>query len=185
MIALLDASHGRRKAGFSLLEIIIATAILAASGVMLMSMFSTADRHARRAEKRAIAQMLCESKVDELLAAPDTILPIENDVFPQYPGWVYSVALEATTLEMFVQLDVQVRHMTGQPLGAKLELVTTDDTNASSTISVDSLPQEPTYRIRRWLEFEGDLATLGMGSSEGRDAMNSEASGFSSRRSVE
>lgn len=157
----------KTRAGFSLLEVIIATAILAASGVMLMSMFSTGDRHARRAEERAIAQMLCHSKLEELLADPDQILPIEADTFLQYPGWVYSVALEPTGIDNFVRLTVAVSHIPGTDIGANLDLATMtgEQQPVMATVSPDQLPEEPTFQLDRWLRFEGDLTGLGLDSS--------------------
>ena len=154
------------RGGFSLLEIIIATAILAASGVMLMSMFSTADRHARRAESRAIAQMLCQSKLEELLASPEQILPIEADVVRQYPGWVYSVALEPTAVENFVRLTVSVTHIPGMEIGANLDSPTrASEQVEASPLAADRIPVEPTFQLDRWLEFEGDLTGWRTGTS--------------------
>ncbi len=153
------------RVGFSLLEIIIATAILAASGVMLMSMFATADRHGRRAEERAIGQMLCQSKLDELVANPAQILPIEAEYFRQYPGWTYSVALEPTAMKNFARLTVAVSHIPGTEVGADLELASRSTESPANVVSPDQLPQEPTYQLVRWLQFEGDLTGLGMGSS--------------------
>ena len=147
-----------RQCGFSLLEVIIATAILAGSSVVLMSMFSTGDRHALRANKRMIAQMLCQTKLEELLANPALLMPIEAEVFPQYPGWVYSTALEATTLEGFVQLTVSVTHIPGEDVGANLEIAATAaETEFAAQPMVQNVPEQPTFQLVRWLEFHGDV----------------------------
>lgn len=157
-----------KRAGFSLLEIIIATAILAASGILLMSMFSTADRHGRRAEERVIAQMLCQSKLQELLATPDQILPIEGDVFPQYPGWIYNVSLAPTAIERFVRLTVQVTHIPGTEVGVDLGWAAkASDESQSTSLMVEQLPAQPTYELVRWFEFEGDLTAMGLDGSAG------------------
>lgn len=159
-------SNARIRSGFSLLEVIIATAILAASGVMLMSMFSTGDRHARRAEKRALAQMLCQSKMDELLANPNQLQPIETQVFQHYPGWIYSVALHPTALEGFVQLSLSVTHIPGTDIGANMALATADmDEQSPDLTALAPLSAQPTFRLVRWLEFEGDVTGFGEDSS--------------------
>lgn len=150
----------RLRCGLSLLEVIIATAILAASGVMLMSMFSTGDRHTRRADERTIAQMLCQSKLDELLSAPSELVPIEADVDPQYPGWVFGIMVEPTQLEGFVKLSVKVTRIPGMDTGADLELATkaTDEIDPLGALSSTSIPDKPTYELVRWLPFQGDLS---------------------------
>ena len=128
----------RRRHGFSLLEVIIATAILAASGLMLMSVFSMGDRHTQRADERSIAQMLCQSKLEELLASPSDLLPIQAEVIRQYPGWVYSVSLKPTQLEGFVQLTVSVTHIPGTETGADLDLATNVSEGGSTATAVAS-----------------------------------------------
>ena len=147
-----------RRSGFSLLEVIIATAILAASAVMLMSMFSMGERHTKRADERVIAQMLCQSKLDELLADPSQILPVKADAIPQYPGWVSSVDVQPTSLEKFVQLRVSVTRIPGMPTGADLDLAA--KTEDAATPAVESLPAKPTYSLTRWIQFEGNVAGL-------------------------
>ena len=153
------------RRGFSLLEVIIATGILAASAVMLMSMFSTGDRHTRRADERTIAQMLCQSKLDELIADPSQILPVQSEVIRQYPGWVWSLDVQETNIPKFVQLTVAVTHIPGTETGADLDLATKEisfsgeaEMNKLDSSVLSSLPQRPTYELTRWMKFEGDLS---------------------------
>ena len=96
--------------------------------------------------KRAIAQMLCQSKLEELLADPTQILPIENDVFLQYPGWAYSVTLEPTAIDKFVRLTVSVSHIPGTEIGANLDLATTASEPTDATVPADQLPERPHFQ---------------------------------------
>lgn len=57
----------RRKA-FSLLEIIIATAVLAASAMVLSSLIGMGSKYGNRAEERTMAVSQAESLLDEFLA---------------------------------------------------------------------------------------------------------------------
>lgn len=165
-----------QRRAFSLLEVIIATAILAASTVMLMSMFSTGDRHTSRADERTVAQMLCQSKLDELLADPSQIIPIQADTIRQYPGWIWSLDVQPTAIDGFVKLTVAVTRIPGMETGADLELATTTDASSSTetttlaTSAISSLPTSPTYQLTRWTKFDGDLEklsdTYGSSSSE-------------------
>ena len=152
------------RRAFSLLEVIIATAILAASAVMLMSMFSTGDRHTVRADERTIAQMLCQSKLDELIADPSQILPIQSEVIRQYPGWVWSLDVQPTSVPQFIRLTVSVTRIPGMETGANLELATQESAFDASTSNeleasvLSSIPERPTYELNRYMKFEGDVA---------------------------
>lgn len=151
------------RRAFSLLEVIIATAILAASAVMLMSMFSTGDRHAVRADERTMAQMLCQSKLDELIADPAQILPIQSEVILQYPGWVWSLEVQETSVPEFVRLTVSITRIPGMETGANLEVATQASAFDASTSNelessvLASIPKRPTYELSRYIKFDGDI----------------------------
>lgn len=149
--------RGRRA--FSLLEVIIATGILAASALMLMSLFSTGDRHTKRADERTMAQMLCQSKLDELLAEPAQVMPMKANVFRQYPGWVWSLDVQPSGVAGFVRLHVSVTRIPGMETGANLELATNEETTDATALP--TIPDEPTFDLVRWTKFEGDVSGFG------------------------
>jgi prepilin-type N-terminal cleavage/methylation domain-containing protein len=57
--------------GFSLLEVIIATAVLAGSAMVLVSMIGVGSRFGQQAERRTLALAAASSLLDELLATND------------------------------------------------------------------------------------------------------------------
>ena len=96
------------RQGFSLLEVILATAILSASSVMLLGLLSTGERHARQAERRVLGQMLCQSKLDEVLALPALRQNIDREPITGYPEWVCSLKETPTRLPNLSRLHVSV-----------------------------------------------------------------------------
>ena len=98
-----------RHRGFSLLEVIIATGIMATSSALLLNLLSTGERHASRAETRGMAQMLCQTKLDEFLANPQEFIEINNEPFPGYEDWEYSIRWQAMEIPGLIQLRVSVR----------------------------------------------------------------------------
>ncbi len=60
------------RPAFSLLEIIIATAVLAASAMVLSSLISLGARYGNRAEERTLALVQAESLLDEYIAQLST-----------------------------------------------------------------------------------------------------------------
>lgn len=98
----------RPRAGFSLLEVIIATAILSASTVLLLATFSAGQRHAERAESKVIAQLLCQSKLDEILANPSMLAVNPGESFPENPEWAWSVALAPASVPGMAVVQVRI-----------------------------------------------------------------------------
>jgi|GEM_PF-2082840 len=156
-----------KRRAFSLLEVIIATAILAASSVMLMSMFSTGERHTVRADERTIAQMLCQSKLDELIADPSLMIPIQNEVIRQYPGWVWSLDVQETSIGKFVRVTIAMTRIPGMETGADLDLATkdtafdrVDEPMTLDATAMSTLPKKPTYELTRYMKYDGDLTAF-------------------------
>lgn len=97
------------RGGFSLLEVIIAISILLGSAVVLAELASIGRHHVQSAEQMSIAQLKCQTKLNELLAGAAPLeavqnvpLPDDNGTLPDDPlsdsaEWVYSVEIEPIT----------------------------------------------------------------------------------------
>jgi prepilin-type N-terminal cleavage/methylation domain-containing protein len=107
---LADPTLRRAADGFTLLEVILALAILGGALAVIGEIVQLADRNAADAQLQAQAQMLAESVVDELLAG---VISLENvtrqavDTQDRTP-WVYSVTLGSSDLEGIVPAEVLV-----------------------------------------------------------------------------
>lgn len=85
----------RRRTGFSLLEVMLATSILLASLIVLGELASVGRRHARDAEQLTAAQFLCRSRLNEILAGA---APLESQAageVPELPGWSWKIQVES------------------------------------------------------------------------------------------
>ncbi|MBI2479680.1 MAG: prepilin-type N-terminal cleavage/methylation domain-containing protein [Planctomycetia bacterium] len=132
------SNQARRCEGFSLLEVIIATAILATSTVLLLGLFSTGERHAKKAETRVLAQMLCQSKLDELLADASLLAIVDDEPLAGYDDWMYSVDWTPTEIDGLVRLRVSVR-----------EVETLDQLERTA-----AAPGRNAFELVRWMRFE-------------------------------
>lgn len=130
------------RKGISLLEVIIATVILTVSSVMLIRIIGTADRNAQRADRRVMAQMVCQNYLDEMISG---MIPLESaDPEPtiHYPDWQCAVTVEpwssgdGQTLEGLVLIEVQAFYA---PVSSSTE---------SRTIRASDTDR-PAYSIRR------------------------------------
>lgn len=76
----------RARSGFSLLEMIIATAILAASGLVLSSLLGLGARFGNRAEERTLAIEQAHSLLAQFLAQP-TVGETADEMTGELPGF--------------------------------------------------------------------------------------------------
>ncbi|TWU38480.1 type IV pilus modification PilV family protein [Novipirellula artificiosorum] len=88
----------RRRHGFSLMEMIIATAMLAGSGAALFALVGQASRLARTAEERTVALQLAQTVMDEFLAMPSESETETEGTFESDPRWSYRMEQTEVTL---------------------------------------------------------------------------------------
>ena len=116
----------RRAGAFTLLEIILALAILAGSLAALGEVMRAADRNAALTRDETQAQILASSIVDELASGARTLAAVSQHSFDvdQDQQWVYSIALEDTGYAELVGVRVIVeQRLEAQLQPARFELV--------------------------------------------------------------
>ena len=97
------------RTGLSLLEVILALAILAGALATLGELIRIGSRNAAASQYRTQAQLLCESATAEVTAGiipaePVTLVPLESD-----PRWLYSIRLERGEWNGLVTMYVTVQ----------------------------------------------------------------------------
>jgi type II secretion system protein I len=102
-----------QRSGFSLLEVILALAILAGAVAVLGEVARHGLDTARIARDLTYAQMLCESKMAEItsgIAPVDAVDRAPVDVVSNATAlsWVYSVETESTEIEGLLAVRVTV-----------------------------------------------------------------------------
>ena len=104
------ASHHCRR-GLSLLEVMLAIAILGGALAVIGELIRIGARNAEAARDTATAQRLCETKMAEiaaglLLPEPVTSAPVED--YCQPDEWLYSVQVEQVNSEGMIAVWVTV-----------------------------------------------------------------------------
>ncbi|HEX2477084.1 MAG TPA: prepilin-type N-terminal cleavage/methylation domain-containing protein [Lacipirellulaceae bacterium] len=116
----------RPHRGFTLLEIILALAILAGSLAALGEVMRLADQNATSTRDETQAQILASSVMDELIAGVIPLAAINQSraAVDSDPPWVYSIALEQTGYAELIGVRVLVEQQADPRLQpARFELV--------------------------------------------------------------
>ncbi len=101
------------RAGLSLLEVILAIAILGGSIAVIGELVRLGARQAEEARELTIAQLLCESVLEEIAAgviAPEAVgdVPFELD-----PRWSYSIDVGSLDNPDLLQVTVMAQQVDG------------------------------------------------------------------------
>ena len=102
------ARRNRGCGAFSLLEVVLALAILVGALAVLGELVSLGTRNAQRARDLTQAQLLCESKLAEITSGISPAEPVQRATFEYDPEWLYSIEFEQAGQEGLVAVRVTV-----------------------------------------------------------------------------
>ena len=100
------------RLGFSLLEVMLATAILAGSSLVLASMISAGSQLGQKAQDRTEAMLVAQSLIDETIALRQGEVIVEQESVGDGERWDYSLVAEADPRTGLFRLVVEVYGVT-------------------------------------------------------------------------
>ncbi len=98
----------RSRRGFSLMEVMLATSVLLGSSVALIELASIGRKQANAAYDLNLAQLLCQAKLDEIVAEVSPATSVEEQELEDEPGWFYSVETQPLRSQNLVAVKVSV-----------------------------------------------------------------------------
>ena len=132
-------------AGFTLLEVLIATAFLLACMILLTDLAYLGKSHAKDAEDLASAQLICQTRLSEMLAGAKPIRSVSREHPPELPGWILSVQVEPLKKSGLVAVRIVVKEDPSadefgnvEQVGVVDELDTVDEFLSMDEFSVES-----------------------------------------------
>lgn len=100
--------NSSRRAGLSLLEVILALIILGGALVAIGELIRTGSRSARDARDSTTAQVIADSVMSEISAGTIAAQPIDRQPDPADPEWVYSIRTEQPNQDGLLLVSVVV-----------------------------------------------------------------------------
>jgi general secretion pathway protein I len=102
--------RGPSRHGFSLLEVLLATSILIGSAIVLVELVTIGNRHASSARELSKSQLICETKLNEILAHAAPVAQVRPTPSEEDPRWVVWIDLIPTVHEGLVALEVNAAY---------------------------------------------------------------------------
>ncbi len=99
----------RRRRGLSLLEVILAIAILAGCIAAIGQLVSLGSRQAEESRDLTKAQLLCESKIAEVAAGAVPAEAASSAPFEHDTNWLYSVVVNSLDDQSLLSVEVTVQ----------------------------------------------------------------------------
>jgi Tfp pilus assembly protein PilV len=96
------------RRGFSLMEVMLSTAILVGSSIALIELAAIGRKHASSAHDLNHAQLLCQAKLNEIVSGLETLEAVEEHEFLESPGWYYSIEREPISKSRLASVTVSV-----------------------------------------------------------------------------
>jgi Tfp pilus assembly protein PilV len=103
----------RNRAGFSLMEVLLATSVLMGSLIVLEELARLGRRNALDAEETATAQLLARAQLNRILCGDEPLKNVESQTVVGSPDWDFEVAVEPADVGDLSRLTVTVSR--GQP----------------------------------------------------------------------
>ena len=101
--------RSRKRSGFTLMEMIVATVLLAVGIVGALSVYSTATQTARVGDQLNTAALLAQQKMSDFEENPNFQSGGQSGDFgDQYPGFSYQLNIQATQYQYLYQVSVTV-----------------------------------------------------------------------------
>lgn len=122
----------RRRRGLSLIEMMIATALLAASALLIQSLIGTGARFGVKAEQRTMAVGLAELALQEAMLDDESNDRETTEAFAHNPSWSYRIRQTPLETENLVEW--------------KVDIFLTKDVDVGGATT----KREPVFSLRRW-----------------------------------
>src|SRR5688572_23062088 len=94
-----SAMKAANRAGLSLMEVILAIAILGGSLTVVGQLVRIGARNAIEARDLATAQLYCESKLNEVAAGVEVPDAVQESPIDETGEWLYSIEVATSDLE--------------------------------------------------------------------------------------
>jgi type II secretion system protein I len=103
------SNSANSRCGFTLLEVIIATAVLLGSITVLFQLISIGQRSSTQGQFRSDAVLIAETKMNEAVAGVIELNSTTEEDVADYPGWLWSMTVDDTGLDGLLQVTIIVR----------------------------------------------------------------------------
>lgn len=152
---------GKRRGGFSLIEVIVATAILMGSVIVLARLAGMGRTMVQKAQQHSAAQRICEQTLNEIMIGLRPLEQVDNAVLQPVGLPATDLSANAGSAENSDLISIQrestawTHSVFSRPLEDRPGLTLL----SVSVQSADDRTDRPlTYRLQRWVRVPSELS---------------------------
>ncbi len=160
------------RCGFSLLEVMLATTVLLGSVIVLSHIAFVGTAHMDAAAQYAAAQLVCQSRMNEMLAGAVPIEEVSGQAIAELPGWGLTVKVGSASQPGLLALEVTASEHSGEAISLATADASTETTSEITIETAAAMTPETTlangevtgtgkrFTLVRWIaEPEGSEAS--------------------------
>jgi type II secretion system protein I len=103
------------REGFTLLEVVIAVAILLGSITALFQLINIGHRSSIQGKFRSDAVLIAETRMNEAAGGVIELMSTTEEEVEDSPGWMWSMTVEESSFDDLLQVTVNVRRDATEP----------------------------------------------------------------------
>ncbi len=131
-----------RRPGFSLLEVMLATTVLLGSVIVLSHISFVGTAHMDAAQQYAAAQLVCQARMNEMLAGALPIEEVSHEAIAELPGWGLTVKVRSAGHAGLLAIEVTAAEQPAESAPGHPGVPAGNA--AGETVTTDVSPQQPT-----------------------------------------
>ena len=101
-------SHHQSRKGFTLLEVILALAIMAGATAVIGELVRTGLMNSQRARDITRGELICESVMTQIVTGAISATSTSNVQFDDDPRWLYSISVDSSAQQGLITVTVTV-----------------------------------------------------------------------------
>jgi len=110
-----------QRSGFSLLEVLLSTTVLLGCVIVLSHIAFVGRSHMEDATALASAQLVCQTRMNEMLAGATPIEAVSDEPIAELPGWGLTVTIDSAEQPGLLAVEVAASALSEEVTGSSTE----------------------------------------------------------------
>ena len=154
----IDRRQAKSRQAFSLIEVIVSSAIIVGSSIAILQLASLGRLHVTKAEEATRAQLLCQNKMAEVLAGIHPLEDTQREAFLDAPEWSFAVQVAPLGVNNIYRVAVSVfQSPSPLPMGNGTRVQSPAAISPSPVGQDLHTPPDSVFHLIRWIRYDEEV----------------------------